>query len=66
MTFASVGIVFSEDDADDVIYGAYQKNSGGLRILTDPDDIRKSEEPISWNAQGPEGPMGLPVILCRT
>ena len=43
---------------DNVIYGAYQKNNGQLRIVGSPDEVRKSEELISWNKEGPRGPQG--------
>jgi len=32
-----------------IIYGAYQKNNGMLRIIADPSEARPSENVISWS-----------------
>ena len=34
------------------------KNDGSLRIVSSPTDCRSKESPISWNANGSEGPQG--------
>jgi hypothetical protein len=45
-------------DGGDVIRGCYHERSGNLRIVSDADDCRRSEEAISWNRRGPQGPPG--------
>lgn len=45
-----------------IIYGAYQKNNGMLRIITDPSEARPSENVISWS-QSCECDLSDPEIL---
>ena len=54
---ASIGTVLAQS-SDGIIYGAYQKNNGMLRIISDPNEVRPSENLISWNTEGPPGPAG--------
>lgn len=50
----------------DQIHACKNKGSGGLRVVSGPDDCNGSETPLSWNAQGnagvpgPTGPAGPP------
>jgi hypothetical protein len=46
--------------ATGVIYAAYQKETGNLRIISNPNDARPSEQVIAWNIQGEPGPQGPP------
>jgi hypothetical protein len=64
-----VTAVAANSTGDDIIFGAFQKENGMLRIISGPDEVRPSEELISWNKvglpgpagpQGPEGPQGPP------
>jgi hypothetical protein len=41
------------------IYGCYSRRDGSLRIVAAPGRCHRSETPISWNAVGPQGPIGL-------
>jgi hypothetical protein len=42
-----------------VIHACYQKSSGILRVLDSPrDKCTRSERPIEWNVEGPQGPPG--------
>jgi len=60
--FASVagGIAYAAiPGAGGLISGCYQKNVGNLRVIdVATDSCHDSEEPISWNAQGPQGDQG--------
>ena len=61
LAIGSIGTVTAQSDNDDnVIYGAYQKVNGMLRIISDPSEARPSETVISWNKTGPQGPEGPP------
>lgn len=53
--------VLAQNSGDDnnIIYAAYQKINGQLRIISDPSEANKSEVVISWNKQGPKGDQGL-------
>ena len=56
---AAAGILWSSSaGANGVIQACYQKENGQLRILQGSQQCRKSEMPISWNAQGPQGDKG--------
>ena len=46
LTIGGITFVMSQDD--NVIYGAYNKKSGMLRIISSPDEVRPAEELISW------------------
>jgi hypothetical protein len=51
--------------AQEVIYGCCQKNNGQLRIVSDPNECRRSEIPISWYAaERPQGEQGPPGLHC--
>lgn len=50
--------------AQEVIHGCYQKRKGQVRIVSDPDKCRRSEIPISWYAEGPQGEQGPPGLDC--
>lgn len=44
--------------SDNIIYAAYNKVNGLLRIINDPSEVRSNEAVISWNKEGPPGPQG--------
>jgi hypothetical protein len=48
------------DSDDQEIHGCYQKNQGQLRVIDAEagDTCRPSEEPLTWNQEGPQGPAG--------
>lgn len=50
--------LFPQDATTGVIYGAYQKNSGDLRVIAGPDEVKNSEKFISWSVVGPQGEQG--------
>lgn len=54
----SMAIANDNNNDGDIIYGAYNKNTGMLRIIDDPSEVRNSEVLISWNQTGAEGPQG--------
>jgi len=43
-----------------VIEACVHDLSGAVRIVSGPADCRTGESPLSWNTQGPPGPMGQP------
>lgn len=45
---------------DGIIRAAYQKAQGMLRILSEGEEPRPSEEYIEWSITGPQGPQGEP------
>src|SRR5712692_4075467 len=45
-------------DANGVIHGCYSEQNGDLRIVTGPEDCRKSEVAIALNQVGPQGQQG--------
>ena len=54
-----VGAIYAQTSGDNnIIYAAYQKINGQLRIISDPSEVRNSEKLISWNVEGPAGPQG--------
>lgn len=60
---AIVGLVFGAtavgaNTDDNEIHGCAQKDNGQVRIVDDPSECRNSEEAVSWNQIGPEGPPG--------
>lgn len=44
---------------DEIIYACAQKNSGQLRVIEEGEDCSSSEEPLSWNREGPPGDPGI-------
>jgi hypothetical protein len=60
LLFVGLGVtaVAANSTGDDIIFGAFQKNNGMLRIISGPDEVRPSEELISWNKVGLPGPAG--------
>ena len=58
-----VGAVMADElngNSDGIIRAAYQKVNGMLRILSDDEEPRPSEEYIEWSVMGPAGPEGPP------
>jgi len=51
-------IASSTQPASTVILACAKKENGQLRIVADHSECRPSEDPISWNAEGPAGPAG--------
>lgn len=50
------GVAFAAiPESDGTIHGCTQRNSGDLRVVSSASDCRNSEDPISWNRQGPPG-----------
>jgi hypothetical protein len=42
-----------------VFYGCYHRHGDGeVRIVSSPNQCKKHETPITWNAVGPIGPAG--------
>ncbi len=44
--------------ANGVIHGCYQKKTGILRVVAARSRCSRSEQPIAWNQQGPNGAKG--------
>jgi hypothetical protein len=57
-TGVAAGTVLASSGNDNIIYAAYQKASGIMRFLTDPNQVKKDEVLVSWNQQGLPGPQG--------
>ncbi len=60
LTFASSVAIAGGADTDDsnTILACAKNSNGQLRIVDDHDDCRRSEYAISWNTEGPAGPIG--------
>ncbi len=54
----SIGAGAALAQNQNIIYGAYKKSNGMLRIISDPSEVRPSENLVSWNMEGPPGPTG--------
>lgn len=55
--------VMAATTSDDVIHACVSRGllglgAGDVRIVDEPDDCRRTEDPLSWNRQGPAGPPG--------
>jgi hypothetical protein len=55
--------VMAATASDDVIHACVSRGllglgTGNVRIVDEPDDCRRTEDPLSWNRQGPAGPPG--------
>ncbi|OGO30147.1 MAG: hypothetical protein A2Z29_07615 [Chloroflexi bacterium RBG_16_56_11] len=59
-TVGGSALISAATGDDNVIYAAYTKGIGILRIIKNPGDARKFEAVISWNKEGPQGPQGEP------
>ena len=55
-----VSALLASSASAQVINACVNDATGFLRIVTDPSDCRPPDSPISWNVQGPAGPMGQP------
>ena len=55
---SSVALAGGDTNEDTVILACAKNNNGQLRIVDDQDDCKNSEYPVSWNAEGPAGPIG--------
>jgi len=53
-----LGMALAQDGEDDIIYAAYNIQSGHLRLISGPEEAKSNEEVISWNKEGPQGPQG--------
>ena len=54
---AADGIATATHDAN-TVHACKSQSNGAVRIVDSPEDCRKSEDPLSWNRQGPAGPAG--------
>jgi hypothetical protein len=57
---AAVGSAALVGEDDTVVQACRHKVTGRLRAIASATACRSSEEPISWNKQGPAGPQGPP------
>jgi hypothetical protein len=55
---AVVAAVASADGGAGAIQACRNMTNGEVRIVTSPADCRTPEEPVAWNATGPQGPEG--------
>jgi|GEM_PF-3360075 len=56
-----VGVIsasFASSASAQVINACVNDATGFVRIVSDPNDCRPPDSPVSWNVQGPAGPMG--------
>lgn len=59
LAVAAAGGAYATIPSGGVINGCYQKNVGMLRVIdAATDSCRPSEEPLTWNVQGPKGNKG--------
>jgi type VI secretion system secreted protein Hcp len=63
-TMAALGagsaIAVAQVTGEDPIDGCYNRLTGLLRIVEDPNDCRALETAIQWNRRGPQGEQGVP------
>jgi len=52
--------LFASSASAQVINACVNSVTGTVRIVTDPSDCRPPDSSLSWNVQGPAGPMGAP------
>jgi len=52
--------LFASSASAQVINACVNDATGFVRIVTDSSECRPPDSPISWNVQGPAGPMGQP------
>jgi len=57
---AGTSVARAQSGGGDEIYACVQKASKRLRIVAPGESCQPNERPLSWNAQGPEGPQGDP------
>lgn len=58
-----VSALFASSASAQVINACVNNVTGFVRIVSDPNDCRPPDSPISWNVQGPAGPMGEPGAM---
>jgi hypothetical protein len=51
-------IAWATDSEESEISGCYSNHSGALRVVASGELCRQDETAISWNRQGPPGPVG--------
>ena len=55
---AGAGIAIAGDDTGATITACVHTQNGETRIVGSESDCRKAEEPLTWNVEGPAGPVG--------
>jgi len=57
---AVTAIALGSSASAEEIHACVKKQSGRVRIVSDPGSCKSNEKPLSWNAEGPEGKPGPP------
>ena len=58
VAFATSSIAQRSAGTTSVIQACAQKTTGALRMVSDPSDCHRTENPVFWNVEGPSGPSG--------
>ncbi len=52
----SVFVISVSQTSAQTIFACCSKNSGAMRLMAEPGKCKKTENEISWNTVGPQGP----------
>jgi hypothetical protein len=58
----STGIGFAQSTDNEEIFARAQRQTGQLRVVADLGECQPSEDPLSWNREGPPGPSGTVAL----
>jgi hypothetical protein len=64
LAFVVIGtdIGFAQSTDSEEIFACVLKQSGQLRVVADLSECKPSEEPLSWNREGPPGTISLQIV----